>query len=468
MFSIPLTFSLPRPRVLDLFGALVFLYFVTLHADQLNCTMGGYTVRFNNMIALILLTILVMRPYGKVIAIHRQLVLGLGGITASLLISFGCSPYKTRCFVFIGWWAITVCCYVLVPYLLFRIVEIRRILKLYFASFFVVGAIAAFQGFISLFSSVSFFAHQHAYGQIVRPNAFAYEPSFYALYMSPFVVMIHLHYFIQRQSAAFLFKQVNKKHLLIIHFLFLISTATSTIFTYAIFATTLLILTWATKWKHNIAPLGKAVFKWICALLGLLMALMAASPIFAKNFFLKFFIFKFHQHHSFMERWTGIVNAWKVFLEHPWVGIGLGGLPSHFYNAYMRGDRTYLFTFRENYFSEWGRSLKLFEPTNVFTEVLSSLGICGIVAFAFLIFSYVRLTNQAHKRLAGNPYLRNWVFIFLVSVLVDLFVLQFNQGLMRCYIWTHFAIAYAFTERAMENAEKTSRLFPQDPLQEGL
>lgn len=450
LISIPfpkgIRFTISKP--FDLFPIGIFLYFLTLHADQLNIVAGGATVRINNLIALLLGFILLMQPEIKVIKLDRKLVWGIIGLAASFFISFYYSPYRTRCFFFLGWFGFTALFYLFLPYLFFHLFDPKKILKLYLASFFCVGVIAFLQWLISFCGVAAPFAVQMIRGTIVRPNAFAYEPSFYALYMTPFVVMATLHYYLQKNADFFLFKTLTLKKLLIIHFFFLISTATSTVFAYFIFFSVLSLVCMATSWKKIVPSYGKIVLKSVVILTCLFLVVWVIFPKIMEQFYLKFFVQDFRLHHSFFERWAGIVNAWKIFVEHPLIGVGIGGIPPHLFDAWSRGETGYLFLFTGQV-PDYERVMKLFEPSNICTELLASLGIVGAAAFLFFIFCYIQKVNEVKKLQSIDPLLIRWVFILFISVLVMLIVLQFNQGLFRTYIWTHFAIAYAFTERAI-------------------
>ena len=87
--------------------------------------------------------------------------------------------------------------------------------------------------------------------------------------------------------------------------------------------------------------------------------------------------------------------------------------------------------------------LKLFEPSNVMTEILASVGIVGCVAFLCILFCYLRTAKQVLQAQETSPEKKHWTFLFLISALVLLVVLQFNQGLLRTYTWTHLALTFA-------------------------
>lgn len=426
-----------QPRALDLLDPLLFAYFSTLHADQLSYTIGGLNFRLNNAIALLLLVLLLIRFRGSLFSIHRNLASGLGLVGISLLLSFFLSPYKSRCLFFLFFYGFTVLCYVFLPYFLIMRFGIQKVMRLYLFSFLAVGAYAVLQCLASTIGFLDPFAQQMING-IVRPNAFAFEPSFYALYMTAFVMLVNFHFLSAPKEPFFMFRSINAKKLSICNGLFLVSTATTAAFAYFVFFFVLLALS-----PGRYLPGFKKRFFYFALSCGACLALLGLiAPFLVKQLFLKFFFSGFMTHHSFFERWIGIQNAWKIFLEHPWAGIGLGGIPPYLMDAWLAGNERYTYLGAPILSRcDVVNMLKFFEPSNVCTELLASLGLIGLCAFSWLVFALVK---QGKKALPMNPPL---AFNLLISTLVMLIVLQFNQGLLRTYVWVHFALVFACLEK---------------------
>ncbi len=264
----------------------------------------------------------------------------------------------------------------------------------------------------------------------MRPNAFAYEPSYYALYMTPFMVMANLSYLLK--------KGICLGHVCAINFLYLISASTSALFAYAIFFIVILFF----------QNLRKTALKHMSGAFLFLTLLAVTFPSIAKNFFLKFFFQGFMSHHSFYERWVGIVNCWKIFLAKPFLGIGVGAIPPFLYSAFSSGDPKFIFIATPEDIARSSNPLKFFEPSNVATEILGSCGILGILAFAFLLFCYCAQAKKAYKE--ADAERKHWILLFFVSGVVTLVVLQFNQGLFRTYIWAHLALGFALFMKRQE------------------
>jgi len=435
------------------FDSLLFLYFFTLHADKLSLSIGGFSLRLNNLIAFALLTLFFSRYRSKLFRMDRAIFFALLFLMASITISFLLSPYKKRCFFFLGWYGITVVGYFLLPYLLIRYYDAKKVFTVYLASFLVVGTYAFIQLIFSLAGANDPFAQQLILGHIVRPNAFAYEPSFYALYMTPFVVMINFHFLLDPGRPFFLFKKVTIKEVLLVNFLFFVSTATSAFFAFAIFCLCLLFFFW-----NGRLPQFRARFLKFClGFVALFFLFGLTFPFIMKQYFMKFFYKGFMAHYSFFERWVGIENAWKVFVEHRFFGIGLGAYPSYLFDAFLQGGAQFTFIHQKRLIVDAFNPIKLFEPMNVFTEALASLGLIGAFALCGLIFVFVRRAKRAAQI---DPVLG---YNLLVSVLVMVIVLQFNQGLFRTYVWVHLALAFALVEKIVR---ETTPLSAQAPPQE--
>lgn len=413
-------------------NALLFLYFFTLHADQLSFPIAGCTVRLNNLIALFVLSLYLIRFRFQIIRINRRLVFAFIFLTCSIVISLLLSPYKKRCLIFLGWYGFMLLCYVFLPYILMKCEERETIFSLYLLSFICVGLYALFQFSLSFIGFQDPFATQCFYSHFVRANAFAYEPSYYALYMTPFIMMCNFHYLSSPETPFFFLKKITWKHLVFFNLLFFVSISTSTVFAYSIFFLCLLFTSSFKQYK-------KRVFLFVCGFLVMGGSLGIASPYIMKDFFIKFFFHGFMSHHSFYERWVGIENGWKVFLSYPLFGVGLGGYPLLLMDAWTTGDSTfatipYWFVQRD-----LTQLIKLFEPMNIFTEVVASLGLVGIGAFGYLIFVFYSTAKKAKEQypLASN---------FIVSFIVMLVVLQISQGLFRSYIWVHFIMTFSLIE----------------------
>lgn len=436
------------PSVWDLYDVGLFLFFFTLHADQLNLNWGGFTIRFNQVVALLLLVSLGLRLRLQILSFNRFLGYALGFLTVSILLSWACSPYTQRCTFFTAWFGATLLGYLVLPYLLVQNYSLNRLWKLYRASFLLVGIYGVLQLLASVGEIYDPFCGQRLLGgRLVRPNAFAYEPSYFALYMTPFVMGVNFSFLVGKASFS-------RTYFLCVNGLYLCSTATTVIFAYALF----ILLVSLIALIPSLAAYFPQLKRNILSFLALLSAFFGLSfllfPHFMKQYFFKFFISGFMMHHSFYERWIGIKNGWHIFCQHPFCGVGLGGVPPFLCEAWLQQKSQYIFLWDNQVSNLKINLLKLFEPSNVLIEILASLGGVGLLAFLFLNGLFIR---QVKRSFAQDPVR---VMGLALSVWMMLLVLQFNQGLLRTYVWTHFALAFALLEKIGSETSVQSLVTP--------
>jgi hypothetical protein len=424
-------------KTIDIVIPLTFLYFVTLHADQLQLRLGEVGVRLNNVIAWALAGLILSRYKKSVLFFDRSLLIALLGITFSFTLSFLFSSYKTRALLFIVWWVETACFYILLPYLLFQIISVKKIMNIYVCSFCTVGGYACIQLLLSFIGVLDPFASQFVLpGRIVRANAFCYEPSFYALYMTPFVIMATLHFLLKEKDPFFIFQPLKARHLIFINLLFLVSTATSVIFAYLSFALICALFSFSYLRSHL-----SSIVKFFLSCLAVIVTMCLSLPMLTREFFLKFFYQGFMTHHSFSERWMGIVNGWTLFKLHPFLGVGMGAYPLAIMDYYAREEGVLSYRY---YDINQVNVIKNFESSNVFIELAGSAGLLGIGACGLFAFLFYRRFKNAWDHLLCSQ--KQWALSWFLSSLVMVVVLQCNQGFFRTYVWVHLGLAWAYFE----------------------
>lgn len=314
---------------------------------------------------------------------------------------------------------------------------------MYFLSFLFIGLYAAFQWIISFFGFIDPFISQFvgSNGLIARPNAFAYEPSFYVLCVAPFVSLILFSYVTdcKNQDIDCLFLRKNCFLFLISNFFILISMTTSSLLFYLFLFVCLCFFSLFRVffgWK-------KIMGKTIALFMGLVI-FFKILPYDIKFFFLKFFFHPIHSLESFSDRFSGIEVALKIWLKYPICGVGLGNIPSYCYKEFILGSTEMLYRCTDMVKTE--NILKIFEPSNVLTELLASLGLLGFLSFSFFFLVIWRYFLLAYKK---RPF---FSVNLMISVIVMLFLLQINQGLLRTYVWVHLGIVFGSFECICEES----------------
>lgn len=395
-------------RTVNLFYTLVFLFFATLSADLLHIQIFLFKCKLNHLIASVLFVLLLFS--GKQFKLDRSILNCFLLLLASIALSLVFSKNFERSFGYLLVYIFEFLCYFIIPFNLICQWDSERIFKLYMLSFKIIGCYAAFQLLLSFFGVYDPFLTQKMWA-LARPNGLSYEPSYYALYMCPFVMFY---------NALYLFGEKKKVlRLLLVNFLLLISTSTGAFFAYFIFFFFAFFLAPKKKVLQLFSVLSSSVF--LAAL---------CFPHLFKDYFLKFFYRGFFEHHSFYERWRGIVNSFNVFLEHPLFGVGLGGVGPYLYHEKVLDGLSAVPM-------QLGlKDIEFYDPMNVLTEVMASLGIFGLLSFFALGWVFLRMYRRAPRSAMTSS-------LFL-SFIVMMIVLQFNQGLFRSYIWVYSAICYAY------------------------
>src|SRR6185312_11963478 len=139
--------------------------------------------------------------------------------------------------------------------------------------------------------------------------------------------------------------------------------------------------------------------------------------------------------HSVVERENSFEDTLDAFVEHPVIGRSLGGVSYAIGQAH--GEDLHSF-----------EASKQFEGMNIFAEVLAASGVVGIIPFVFFLAALIGKPWKLAKNIApGNAALLRSLVRSLLFVLA---ILQFNQNILRPYLWIHVAIlatAYAAAQR---------------------
>jgi hypothetical protein len=129
--------------------------------------------------------------------------------------------------------------------------------------------------------------------------------------------------------------------------------------------------------------------------------------------------------HSVVERANSFVDTLTVFTQHPFIGRSLGGVSSGI--AELHGVEVRSF-----------QDSKPYEGMAIFAEVLAGSGIFGVVPFVVFLIVIVRKPLEAARH--SSPEYSILLRALTRALVFELAVLQFNQNILRPYLWTHLAI----------------------------
>ena len=411
---------------------LIFVYFLTLSADLLQMKMWLFKPKVNHIISIMLFLVLFLS--GKFRLINKSLFFGFLGVVSSCVISALFSCNVLRSIGYAGVALFTYVMYFLLPLNLIRLYDRQTILRLYLLSFVVIGCHACSQFLLGWFGVFDPFVTQIYWDKLARAQSWTYEPSYYALYITPFVAYLNAKFLLSSEQPSY--PKIIGANLLL-----LVSTSTGGFFSYFIFLFTCLAFCALHHVKMDFPHLRAKLRNFF---IGFLLVFCGIGLIFRELFlstFYKFFDWKFFAHSSFSDRWEKIVIAWETFCESPLFGKGLGGPEQQLYTD------TY---FNDANVSLHHPTLEMFDTftmSNVFTEVLASLGLYGMCILVMVIFIIVRKLNRAIQDSLLTQEERTVILSLLISIIVMMICLQFNQGLFRNYIWVHVAICLGYTQR---------------------
>lgn len=279
-------------------------------------------------------------------------------------------------------------------------------------------------------------------GRLPRVNGFSYEPSYFATYLLiGFVFVGSL-----RRART---KLMPPGILLIIYWLALIGIVLSSSRMGIVFVIAEILLAQLAPWLLFLKDLGKFRIVWrhagalapSVAVIALLSAAIVGTARELRDnpatmlMLLNGTGLSNTAAHSVVERENSFEDTLDVFAEHPVIGRSLGGVSYAIGQAH--GEDLHSF-----------EASKQFEGMNIFAEVLAASGVVGILPFVFFLAALIGRPWKLARAIAPGyaALLRSLVR----SLLFVLAILQFNQNILRPYLWIHVAIlatVYAAAQR---------------------
>jgi hypothetical protein len=424
---------------ISLFSCVVFLYFLLVSADVLNVQISLFKIKLGNAVALVLFLMLALGR--KRLVLSRELLIPSIWVLAALILSASLSVSKFRCYGYVIVYLYEFVCYFLLSFNLVQCFNSEKLFKLYFLSFKCIALYAFLQVALTLAGIPLPLVRQHI-GNVARAHAFSYEPSFYALYMTAFVMCYNALYIFGDKKIKGI---KNLVEIVIVNAFLLISTSTGGFFAYFIFFVVCLLFYLSSRIRAQAEDFKKKMGTLVFSLSGFLGLIFLCFPETFLGYFWKFFQDGFFQHHSFYERWKRIVNCWGVFKNHPFFGVGIGGV-----GPYLLEE--------ENAKIGYGvvdltlEQAERYDPSSVTTEIFASLGLFGALALILLWCYFFASFKRAISLPGLSKKERGFAIALFVSLIVLMIELQFNQGLFRSYIWLHtgMTMGYLFKLRSQE------------------
>lgn len=336
-----------------------------------------------------------------------------------------------------GFWLLFSVALVFATVQLYSSVLIFTLLRWYIYSFFFVGLFGLFQFALPLVGiTPPLVAQWWIPGILARINGFSYEPSYFATYLIMGWVMVM---YLMEKRHYFL----PKKRLLLIAVILTLAIILSSsrmglammglwVLRYPLIAFGRLLLLKTSRYaRYSFALVGVSL-----VLLGVFVSVGGLEAL----FLLEGTGIGDSSSHSVSERWQGLSDVLAIFHASPIVGYSLGGL-SPAIGALNDVDVTDLET------------AKQFEGLGVFPQVLAASGLIGFIPFAMYIFALVVKPYRLSANVPEKLLLRALVY----ALVFELLILQFNQNILRPYLWLHIALLsalYAQSSRHLSTIKK--------------
>lgn len=337
----------------------------------------------------------------------------------------------------------------------------EKLMRAYIASFAVIAGYGLLQFLLPLLFHVTvpFTGQWLVHGRVARINGFSYEPSYFATYIFlGWALLVDL-----RASGARMARGGRMKWLLLGLTAALIFSSSKTAWAGMVVEVASRIaprawrslrgsLSGVREGRLVIALPSARVFRY-----GVLAAVLAAAAVIGifvlfpdPTILLGGTGLAGTAAHSLNDRTNAITSTWTAFLESPWIGRGLGGVPVHL--GAMGGDEV---TTMEQARKHWGFPVML--------DMLTASGILGFIPF--MLFLYTQTFGA--MRLARSRWSderSRWVHALGRAMLMEQFLLLSDQNIFRVYLWFHFgitaALCYHLEFAAPTAAEKPVRSAP--------
>lgn len=265
-------------------------------------------------------------------------------------------------------------------------------------------------------------------GVLARAPGFNYEPSYYATYLT-------LGFVLTGRLATISSPFYSRKLMALTHMLtfiaLVLSTARAGIVVIALFyGYTLLEQAYMMyRGQFNI-NFSRQMVVLIGAFSTIIVALSATGLI---NQFVRFFtdLNATFINSSFAPRLKTIYEAIDVFLERPILGVGIGGL-----GAYQTDIERTLFdrALPLPLIGNWQRT-----GSNITTEMLAEIGLLGLVCFTVVMVQFC-LLGFRRMRTSSSPTYSVPIQGIILALVFELVILQFNQNILRTYLWFHIGL----------------------------
>ena len=400
---------------------LLFCTFVTSSFDIfLTLDIGGFTFRISQIFCFVLLVI-----YLGIIIKNRKIVMPIGIKSAIIwgVILILCTFNTILPSINIAyhlWLVFDIAIIFCFTQLINDEDKNDKVIKLYIISFFIMAIVGILEFIISICGiEIPYITQWWIQGKLPRINGFSFEPSYYATYLIIGWVMC-------RVLVENHWREI--KHLLII----LLTITLAIVLSSSRIGIVLIFLFEICILIKNIIKKTHKKYILTMIILGSIGLLLTIYMLNQDNyrFLLQGTGLNGSSAHSVTEREENLLNVLEVFKESPFIGKGLGGIYAEMANN--KGLDVY--------------SVDVQDAASgicVFAEILAASGIFGFIFFMLYIIKLIYLPLKKIKE-DIEPKYKAVIKGLIFSLIMELIILQFNQNILRVYVWIHIAIISSY------------------------
>jgi hypothetical protein len=331
---------------------------------------------------------------------------------------------------------------------------LRRLLRWYLYSFAFVASFGIFQFALPILGLPGILITQWWIpGTLPRINGFSYEPSYFACYLLIGFVLVSS---LKRARSTLL----PSRALLAIYCLTAVGIVISSSRIGIVFLVAEVLLAAMRPWlsffsdirrlrivRSKVRPLIPSLLSlaFVLTLSGGTVIALESNPVLLLMF-LNGTGVSDTPAHSFIQRENSFEETIAVFIQHPFIGRSLGGISSAI--AKNEGDTIHSF-----------EDAKKIEGMSVFAEVLAASGVIGFIPFLCFLVATIRKPLTLAR--IAPPFYSSLLYGLVRSLVFAWAILQFNQNVLRTYLWIHLAVlatAYAATLRVTTNQLESSEV----------
>jgi len=381
--------------------------------------------------------ILVPIFYSLMLVLHRPIIIPLGFIPLLvwLLFIFLFIPNSGYIPKGIGY-ALWLFLNVLLIFALVQIINSKNFYRIFFwyiTSFFFVATFGLLQFSFALIGFGELFMIKTWWFQDIFPriNGFSYEPSFFSTYLiSGWILIIYL----LNSNINFVNRKLLKFYFLIISFAIILSG--SRMGWLVIF---LVLAVFFLKFIYKfirLKPIKHRHFYIIILFFFFIFAYILVTNI---DYFSILTLGLSGESKSVNTRLNSTIDTFIVFFDSPFIGYSLGGVSSAIASL-------------NNLSIDDFASAKI-EGNMVLAEVLAASGIIGFVPFIIFLRS-IFIKPFFLIRMNKSNDLSIILYGIILATLIQFFMLQFNQNILRPYFWLNIAmlcVVYNLYKKKLNN-----------------